>query len=189
MRLLDHPNVVQLKHCFFSTTDKDELYLNLVLEYVSETVYRVSKRYIRLNQHMPLIYVRLYTYQVSFGSIFILALWDNPAGLISKYTVVLFCLMQICRALNYLHNVVGVCHRDIKPQNLLVRFPCSYLISMVKSGWLCLLLIPWYLSNLISLYRCQNCWYSLLVNRESLTFSSFLCSDSFISRTFLLLYY
>ncbi|KAF9591300.1 hypothetical protein IFM89_003612 [Coptis chinensis] len=33
MRLLEHPNIVQLKHFFFSTTDKDEVYLNLVLEY------------------------------------------------------------------------------------------------------------------------------------------------------------
>lgn len=30
--------------------------------------------------------------------------------------------MKICRALNYMHNVVGVCHRDIKPQNLLVWY-------------------------------------------------------------------
>lgn len=65
MRLLDHPNVVQLKHCFFSTTDKDELYLNLVLEYISETVYRVSKHYNRMNQHVPIICVQLYVYQVS----------------------------------------------------------------------------------------------------------------------------
>ncbi|KAI5423656.1 hypothetical protein KIW84_030033 [Lathyrus oleraceus] len=36
MRLLDHPNVVSLKHCFFSTTEKDELYLNLVLECVPD---------------------------------------------------------------------------------------------------------------------------------------------------------
>ncbi|KAK8958684.1 hypothetical protein KSP40_PGU018247 [Platanthera guangdongensis] len=36
MRLLDHPNVVALKHCFFSTIEKDELYINLVLEYVPE---------------------------------------------------------------------------------------------------------------------------------------------------------
>lgn len=64
MRLLDHPNVVCLKHCFFSTTEKDELYLNLVLEYVPETVHRVIKHYKKMNQRMPLIYVKLYTYQV-----------------------------------------------------------------------------------------------------------------------------
>lgn len=67
MRLLDHPNVVSLKHCFFSTTDKDELYLNLVLEYVPETVHRVIKHYNKLNQRMPLILVKLYTYQVVYS--------------------------------------------------------------------------------------------------------------------------
>lgn len=64
MRLLDHPNVVSLKHCFFSTTEKDELYLNLVLEYVPETVHRVIKHYNKMSQRMPLIYVKLYSYQV-----------------------------------------------------------------------------------------------------------------------------
>ena len=64
MRVLDHPNVVALKHCFFSTTEKDELYLNLVLEYVPETVHRVIKHYNKMNQRMPMIYVKLYTYQV-----------------------------------------------------------------------------------------------------------------------------
>lgn len=65
MHLLDHPNVVQLKHYFFSTTDKNEVYLNLVLEYVPETVHRVIKYYNRMNQHMPLLSVQLYTYQVN----------------------------------------------------------------------------------------------------------------------------
>ena len=64
MQMLDHPNIVALKHSFFSTTDKEEVYLNLVLEFVPETVNRMARHYSRLNQRMPLIYVKLYTYQV-----------------------------------------------------------------------------------------------------------------------------
>ncbi|KAH9573679.1 hypothetical protein CY35_01G013200, partial [Sphagnum magellanicum] len=103
MRLLDHPNIVQLKHCFFSTTDKDELYLNLVLEYIAETVHRIAKHYNRMNQRMPMVYVKLYTY-------------------------------QICRALAYIHGgSIGVCHRDIKPQNLLVN-PHTHQIKLCDFG-------------------------------------------------------
>lgn len=41
MRKLDHRNVVKLKYFFYSAGDKkDEVYLNLILEYVPETVYR-----------------------------------------------------------------------------------------------------------------------------------------------------
>ncbi|KAK8521999.1 hypothetical protein V6N12_066569 [Hibiscus sabdariffa] len=65
MHLLDHPNTVQLKHYFFSSTEADELYLNLVLEYIPETVFRVSKHYCRLNRHMPILFAQLYTYQVN----------------------------------------------------------------------------------------------------------------------------
>lgn len=64
VRLLNHPNVVQLKHSFYSTTEKDEVYLNLVLEYVPETVYRTSRHYSKVNQYMPIPYVQLYTFQV-----------------------------------------------------------------------------------------------------------------------------
>jgi hypothetical protein len=64
MQMLNHPNVVFLKHCFYTTTEKDELYLNLVLEYVPQTIYQVSKTYYQDNHLMPLIYVKLYTYQV-----------------------------------------------------------------------------------------------------------------------------
>ena len=70
MRLMDHPNVVSLKHCFFSTTSKDELFLNLVMEYVPQNMYHVLKHYNSMNQRMPLIYVKLYTYQVGYIILF-----------------------------------------------------------------------------------------------------------------------
>lgn len=115
MRMLNHPNVVHLKQSFFSINEKEELYLNLVLEYVPETVYRVSKHHTRMNNFMPTIYVQLYTYQVSSERVPLIAL--HPVIQIAELSLV----FQICRALNYIHNVIGVCHRDIKPQNLLVR--------------------------------------------------------------------
>ncbi|KAG1668886.1 hypothetical protein FOA52_016055 [Chlamydomonas sp. UWO 241] len=89
MKMLDHPNVVKLQHCFYSTTEKDETYLHLVLEYVPDTVYRISKHYAKNNQRMPNIFVKLYAY-------------------------------QMLRSLGYIHRE-GICHRDIKPQNLLVN--------------------------------------------------------------------
>ncbi|GAB4813165.1 hypothetical protein N2152v2_000211 [Parachlorella kessleri] len=89
IRMMSHPNIVQLKHCFYTSTDKDEVYLNLVLEYVPDTVYRINKHYTKNEQRMPLILVKLYVY-------------------------------QMLRALAHIHTM-GVCHRDIKPQNLLVN--------------------------------------------------------------------
>ncbi|KAF9599616.1 hypothetical protein IFM89_001206 [Coptis chinensis] len=71
MRSMDHPNVVSLKHCFFSTTTKNELFLNLVMEYVPKTVYRVLRHYSNVNQRMPLIYVKLYMYQIFRGLAYI----------------------------------------------------------------------------------------------------------------------
>jgi hypothetical protein len=40
MKVVDHPNIVKLKQCFYSHTEKDETFLHLVLEYVPDTVYR-----------------------------------------------------------------------------------------------------------------------------------------------------
>ncbi|GJR08151.1 hypothetical protein Tco_0790803 [Tanacetum coccineum] len=47
----------------FGINDKNELYLNLVLEYVPDTPYRVTRHCSKANQRMPMIYVKLYTYQ------------------------------------------------------------------------------------------------------------------------------
>lgn len=40
IRIMDHPSVVMLKHCFFSVTEKDERFLHLVLEFIPSTVYK-----------------------------------------------------------------------------------------------------------------------------------------------------
>jgi len=89
MKELRHPNVVELKHAFYTSGEKPgETYLNVVMEYCSDTVYRVMKHYNKMKQAVPAIFVQLYSYQMS-------------------------------RACAYIH-AVGICHRDIKPQNLLV---------------------------------------------------------------------
>ncbi|XP_011838274.1 PREDICTED: glycogen synthase kinase-3 alpha-like [Mandrillus leucophaeus] len=89
MRKLDHCNIVRLRYFFYSSGEKkDELYLNLVLEYVPETVYRVARHFTKAKLTIPILYVKVYMY-------------------------------QLFRSLAYIHSQ-GVCHRDIKPQNLLV---------------------------------------------------------------------
>jgi len=89
MRRLEHCNIVKLKYFFYSSGDKkDEVYLNLVLEYIPETVYKVARQFAKSKQTIPINYIRLYMY-------------------------------QLFRSLAYIHSL-GVCHRDIKPQNLLL---------------------------------------------------------------------
>ncbi|CAL6324637.1 unnamed protein product [Bathycoccus prasinos] len=117
MKLLRHTNVVHMRHSFYHHQQRDnkqqqreendnnkdnnnnrnnetnrndpgEVYLNLVLDYVSDTVYRISKQHNQAGERIPILYVKLYAYQMA-------------------------------RGLAAIHKI-GVCHRDIKPQNLLV---------------------------------------------------------------------
>ncbi|KAM3961549.1 glycogen synthase kinase 3 beta homolog shaggy isoform 4-T4 [Aphomia sociella] len=109
MRRLEHCNIVKLKYFFYSSgekaavpaavsamlnamqsleVEKDEVYLNLVLEYIPETVYKVARHYSKDEQTIPISFIKLYMY-------------------------------QLFRSLAYIHSL-GICHRDIKPQNLLL---------------------------------------------------------------------
>lgn len=120
MRIVRHPNIVQLKAFYYSNgervsfpahvlhvdpahTDpqKDEVYLNLVQEFVPETVYRASRFFNKLKTTMPVLEVKLYIY-------------------------------QLFRALAYIHSQ-GICHRDIKPQNLLLD-PNSGILKLCDFG-------------------------------------------------------
>ena len=186
-----------------------QVFLNLVLEYVPETVYRIGKHYSKAGQRMPTLFVKLYVWQVRspyltqlvLSAVLLMMLKDcglatsagtmhsssctsclrGPASrlaqlvsctatgaethsarfafvaapakhaadscftsslgaaLSSQATSRAACLqlqaiflssasqclseelvdVQMCRALGHIH-AMGVCHRDIKPQNLLV---------------------------------------------------------------------
>lgn len=114
-----HPNVIALKHCFYSSecegdrsstssrpssrsqTSPTNVYLNLVLEYMPETLHSVSRRWQKAKAAMPTSHVRLYIYQV-------------------------------CRALGQIH-AAGICHRDVKPQNLLID-PSTQLVKLIDFG-------------------------------------------------------
>ena len=102
MKMLDHVNVTTLHHYFYNSGDKpDETYLNLVMDFVPQTVYGMSRHYAKSKKTFPLLYMKLYTY-------------------------------QLCRSLAYIHSL-GVCHRDIKPQNLLVH-PETHVLKLCDFG-------------------------------------------------------
>jgi serine/threonine protein kinase len=60
MKELRHPNIVALKHYFYQAGEKEEeVFLNLVLEFVPETVYRVTRSYTRNRELPPLLVVKV----------------------------------------------------------------------------------------------------------------------------------
>lgn len=98
----NHPNIVTLHHAFYTNGEKpEELFLNVVMEYVPDTIHKLLKSYLKLRQQIPLILSKLYTY-------------------------------QLCRALAFIHSS-GVCHRDIKPQNLLIC-PNTHVLKLCDFG-------------------------------------------------------
>ena len=90
MQEVHNRNCIELKS-FFKTSGRKpkEIYINLVMEFLPMSLHQFSMNYRKERKYPPLLYVKLFSYQMFAG-------------------------------LNYLHSI-GITHRDLKPQNMLVN--------------------------------------------------------------------
>ena len=92
LKELNHPNVINLKHYFYTKTEKEgkepEIFLNCVMDYFPQTLSRILSVNFQSRKQLDPFIAKLYAYQMMLS-------------------------------LKYLHSK-GIAHRDIKPQNILV---------------------------------------------------------------------
>ena len=106
IKSLSHPNIIKVLHAFYTTGEmKDEIYLNIVMNYVSDNLFRMIRNYYQKNDKNKeeMKEIKESKDKIKF-----------PLFLIKLYT------FQIARALSYIHSL-HICHRDIKPQNILIE--------------------------------------------------------------------
>lgn len=90
-----------------------------IMDYIPENVYRVVRVYSKQRQTIPYIYTKVSCY-----------IWAY--NFIDITTVLQLYMYQLMRALAYIHSL-GICHRDIKPQNLLLD-PESAVLKLCDFG-------------------------------------------------------
>merc|ERR1719471_1271787 len=65
MKLVNHPNIVSVKDCFYSRGNRGrDVYLNLVMEFIPETVYQTIRCHARKRQTIDYLHTKCYAYQI-----------------------------------------------------------------------------------------------------------------------------
>ena len=152
MKMLDHTNVTTLLHYFYTEGDKaEETYLNLVMDFIPQTVSgpRRGRAHIRSRlaprlRALPATRASRSAQHTLSPPTAPFSLHGVPAqvyGMSRQYAKAkkafptLFMKLytyQLCRSLAYIHSL-GICHRDIKPQNLLVH-PDTHMLKLCDFG-------------------------------------------------------
>jgi len=108
LKEINHPNIVKLLNYFCTPTSETseneksgDYYLNIVMEYIPETLAKIVKNYRKSDSTMPFFDVKLFSY-------------------------------QMLRSIAYC-NGAGICHRDIKPHNILI-YPDSLVLKLIDFG-------------------------------------------------------
>lgn len=106
MQELSHPNIVKLLGFYYtnkSSSQKktNDVYLNVIMDYIPETLSSIISKYRMNNKSLPLILIKLFSF-------------------------------QMIKSIGYLQSL-SICHRDIKPQNLLIN-PEDYTLKLCDFG-------------------------------------------------------
>jgi serine/threonine protein kinase len=89
LKEVNYVNIIKMKSHFFTNGEnKDDVYLNIVMEYIPDTLGKVIRYYKKIDSQFPHLLLKIYAY-------------------------------QLLKGLYYL-NCKGICHRDLKPQNILL---------------------------------------------------------------------
>ncbi|EGR31038.1 protein kinase domain protein [Ichthyophthirius multifiliis] len=68
IKILNHQNIIKLKQAYYTKGNKDdEVYLNIVMEYVPETLSNLIRQYRKIKQQIPPQLLKVFSYQLIRG--------------------------------------------------------------------------------------------------------------------------
>jgi len=101
---LNHPEVMKVHNVFVTTKDSSEQYLNIVMDFYDRNLFEVVNDHFATGEKTS-----------NAGK----SIAPNGSNKITELQQKLF-IYQMLKGLSYIHSL-KICHRDIKPHNMLVK--------------------------------------------------------------------